>query len=253
MSAYNLGTLKKKLFIYWFNAQAVADTDPLTKEGIVKDAFYSGVEMGMYGAARMRLALFDQRRALETAHASCVKLARETQHKTPPPLPPPHEDEMITEESMIQINVLHWAIKAFGPTAANRQERAARLVEEAIEVAQACELSSYIVERILQRVYQGEPGELAQELGGVMLTTMALAENASLSVEDCAQTEWRRVLDKPLEWWKEKHAAKVAAGTADLAPANPNDALRWICIYCDTVNAQHMNTCVGCLRERFKR
>lgn len=118
-----------------------------------------------------------------------------------------------------QADVLQWAINSFGPIAKNRDERAARLAEEAIEVAQAEGVSLEIVQRIAARVYSRPPGELWQELGGLAITALAFADNVELSFSECAQSEWQRVLSKPRDWWQRKHAEKVAAGTADLSPA----------------------------------
>lgn len=119
-----------------------------------------------------------------------------------------------------QKKVLDWANNSFGSIACNRDERAARLVEEAIEVAQVEGLPLEIVKRITDRVYSRPPGDLANELGGVGITAEALAENAGLDFEQCTQCEWERVLSKSSEWWEKKHAAKVAAGTADLSPVD---------------------------------
>lgn len=116
--------------------------------------------------------------------------------------------------------VMAWALDSFGPIAANRDERAARLVEEAIEVAQAEGLGIEIIRRILDRVYENPPGELFQEIGGLALTLDALAENAGLSVTTEAERELARITSKPRDWWQRKHAAKVAAGTADLTPVD---------------------------------
>lgn len=125
-----------------------------------------------------------------------------------------------------QERVLAWAVENFGPIARNRDERAARLVEEAIEVAQAEGLSLAILKRIADRVYARPAGELWQEIGGLAITLDALAENAGLNVQDEADREWSRVVSLPKDWWQRKHAAKVAAGTADLSPPSA-EAEEW--------------------------
>ncbi len=119
-------------------------------------------------------------------------------------------------EKRTQKNVLDWAVGSFGRCAIDRQERAARLVEEAIEVAQAMGLDQSLIPKIADRVYEGEPGDLWQELGGCQITLQAAAESVEHELDDCADREWRRVLSKPKHWWAKKHAAKVAAGTADI-------------------------------------
>lgn len=115
-----------------------------------------------------------------------------------------------------QQQALKWALDNFGPIAANRDERAARLVEEAIEVAQAERVSLDVIIRIAERVYARPPGELGQEIGGVGLTLDILAENAGHDAESDTQQEFERVRSKPRNRWQRKHREKVAAGTADL-------------------------------------
>jgi hypothetical protein len=113
--------------------------------------------------------------------------------------------------------ILNWAIENFGPVAANRDERAARLAEEAIEIAHAEGVSLEMVAKIADRVYSRPAGELSQEIGGVRVTLEALAENAGLSVEEETAREFQRIIRLPKEWWEQRHAEKVAAGTANLS------------------------------------
>ena len=118
-----------------------------------------------------------------------------------------------------QKRVLDWAVESFGSIAKNRDERGARLAEEAIEVAQTEGVTEDMIAAITRRVYERPPGELWQEIGGVGITLEALAENAGHSLEDDTEREWQRVLSKSKDWWTKKHAAKVAAGTANISPA----------------------------------
>ena len=124
-----------------------------------------------------------------------------------------------SHERRTQKKVLDWAVRSFGNIAKNRDERAARLAEEAIEVAQAEGVPEAIVSKILARVYSRPIGELSREIGGVGITLEALAENAGHDLEADTEREWRRVLSKSKDWWTKKHAAKVAAGTANISPA----------------------------------
>ncbi len=113
--------------------------------------------------------------------------------------------------------VLAWAVANFGDCATERLERAARVAEEGIEIAQAEGLPGEVVGRILERVYSREPGELGQEIGGLALCLEACAENAGLDLESEARREWERISSLPKEWWEKKHAEKVSAGTANLS------------------------------------
>lgn len=116
-----------------------------------------------------------------------------------------------------QERILRWALETFGPCALNRQERAACLIEEAIEVAQAAGLPWDMVGKIAGRVYTRPAGELAIELGQTMITLQAMAELAGLDLDTCADTEWNRCRLVPAEHFRAKHAASVAAGVANIA------------------------------------
>lgn len=119
-----------------------------------------------------------------------------------------------------QADVLAWAIRSFGPIAQNIDERAARVAEEAIEIAQVEGVPLETIKRIADRVYSRPPGERWQEIGGTMIGILSYAEIVGLSMAECARREFDRVLSKPREWWQKKHAEKVAAGTADLSPCS---------------------------------
>jgi NTP pyrophosphatase (non-canonical NTP hydrolase) len=132
--------------------------------------------------------------------------------------------------------VLHWAVDSFGPIALNRDERAARLAEEAMEVAQAEGVPLLTLQRIAERIYSRPVGELGQEVGGLGITLYALAANCGLDLFAEIEREWRRVLSKPRDWWQRKHAEKVAAGTADLSPVGAE------------LKASADRVCLGCGR-----
>lgn len=117
-----------------------------------------------------------------------------------------------------QYQVLGWATESFGAIALNRDERAARLAEEAIEVAQTQGVPLSVIQRIARRVYERPPGEIGREIGGVGITVLSLAANLGRDFANDTRTEWQRVQSKTRDWWQQKHAEKVAAGTADLTP-----------------------------------
>lgn len=127
------------------------------------------------------------------------------------PAPPP-------EALPSQADVLRWAVESFGPIAQNVDERAARVAEEAIEIAQVEGVPLETIKRITDRIYSRPPGERWQEIGGTMIGMLSYAEIVGLSLAECTHREFQRVLSKPRDWWQRKHAEKVAAGTADLSP-----------------------------------
>jgi NTP pyrophosphatase (non-canonical NTP hydrolase) len=144
------------------------------------------------------------------------------------------------ETSAEPARVLQWAVDSFGEIARNRDERAARLAEEAMEVAQAEGVPLETLKRIADRIYSRPMGELGQEVGGLGITLYALAANCGLDLFDEIEREWKRVLSKPRDWWRRKHAEKVAAGTADLSPITPEEP------ECSHVGVQTVCACIKC-------
>lgn len=112
-----------------------------------------------------------------------------------------------------QAETHEWCVAAFGDhDARSIPQRGLRLMEEAIETAQACGCDAAILHRLIDHVYARPVGELAQELGGLGVTLLALAEAAGLSADDAELREIERVKAKPLAHFAARNAAKTAAG-----------------------------------------
>lgn len=92
------------------------------------------------------------------------------------------------------------------------QQRAVRLLEEAIEAYQSAGADVAMAHRLVDYVFGRMPGALSQELGGIGVTLLALAEAAGLDAEVEEVREVRRVMSKPLEHFRERNAAKNEAG-----------------------------------------
>lgn len=110
-----------------------------------------------------------------------------------------------------------WGLRAFGPEHVHSvPQRALRFFEECCELVQACGTDRETAHRLLDFVYNRPKGTVANELGGVGVTTMMLAASAGLSAELCELEEVLRVLSKdPAEFTKrneEKNAAGFDAG-----------------------------------------
>lgn len=71
-------------------------------------------------------------------------------------------------------------------------ERAARFLEEALELAQACGMSIVGAGLLLHYVFHRPPGSIHQEIGGVKLCLGSLAACCSLDEENCGETELKR-------------------------------------------------------------
>lgn len=100
----------------------------------------------------------------------------------------------MTETTKLQERIRDWVTSTFGPGPIDdKRERALRLVEEALELAQAMGLEQGKALALVPYVYGREPGELRQELGGVMLTALAAAECLDLDAGNACELELARV------------------------------------------------------------
>jgi len=109
---------------------------------------------------------------------------------------------------------LRWAVETFGQIATDPIERAARLLEEAVELAQSQGLHHSTAAAIIERVFQRDPGDPLKEIGQVAVTLEALAENIGACVEAEAQREFDRVRAISKEAWQTRQNQKAAIGIA---------------------------------------
>jgi uncharacterized protein YfiM (DUF2279 family) len=114
-------------------------------------------------------------------------------------------------------NVLKWATDTFGAVAMNRNERAARILEEALELAQAEGVTQETADRLVARVYGRPAGEPKGEYQGLCMTVQAYAELTDDPFYEAAAREYVRVVSRPREEWRARHDAKAAAGVANLS------------------------------------
>lgn len=79
-----------------------------------------------------------------------------------------------TEEEAFQDRVRPWVLSCFGEDiAADKIERNDRFIEEALELTQACGYERDRAHALVDYVFDREPGEPSQEVGGVMVTLAA--------------------------------------------------------------------------------
>lgn len=113
-----------------------------------------------------------------------------------------------------QKRVLAWARDCFGPDAINRKERAKRVLEEAIELAQLEGISPGEIQDLTRHVYEKPVGLLDQEIGGISVTLLAYSQLAGISTDLAERVEIERIFALPREHFRERHAAKVRKGLA---------------------------------------
>lgn len=89
----------------------------------------------------------------------------------------------------------NWARGTFGEESARSQRvRAARILEEAIELAQVCGLTTGDVANVTQQVYAKPAGDLRQEIGGLEVCIASLCGLHGISMDECYEKEFARCL-----------------------------------------------------------
>lgn len=107
---------------------------------------------------------------------------------------------------------LLWARECFGGAAMNPQSRGYRLLEEAIELAQALGCERAEAHALVDRTFDRPPGELAQEMAQVQLTLDVLAELTESDLAALAEAELARVKTFPVSYWRDRHREKIGQG-----------------------------------------
>lgn len=93
-----------------------------------------------------------------------------------------------------QVRVTKWMGVCFGSRIATaRRERVFRFLEEALELAQALDLTADDARLVVDYVYGRPVGEAFQEVGGVKVTLAALCWNEKIDMQDAAFTELERI------------------------------------------------------------
>lgn len=104
-----------------------------------------------------------------------------------------------------------WGVRCFGEDHMHdRGVRSLRLAEEAIEAAQACDVTKEKMHQLVDMVYARPHGGLRQELGGVLVTTAVLAfGHLGEPIDDIFFDEIARCLELPPEHFTERNKEKL--------------------------------------------
>lgn len=121
-----------------------------------------------------------------------------------------------------QFRVHDFAKATFGASSLDRKERARRVAEEAIELAQSAGLDWRELETITMHVYQKPPGELGQEIVEAALCLMIMCEVEGLSLDRLAQKEIRRIRRLDPDHFRARQTAKARAGLG-MMPEEPRE------------------------------
>ena len=112
-----------------------------------------------------------------------------------------------------QMMACAWAGASFGEEhCMDTRMRAMRFIEEAIELAQAMGLEKEMIGKLADHIYGKEGGEIYQEIGGVGVTLLVLAQSVGLSADACEMGELRRVIAKGNAHFAERNKEKMDAG-----------------------------------------
>ena len=99
-----------------------------------------------------------------------------------------------------QLTVERWARRVLGDDIFdNTKERALRLVEEALELAQALEVDVGDLHRLVDYVYARPVGDPAQEVAGTMVTLYAVAASAGIDADTAFENEVLRIHTPEIE------------------------------------------------------
>lgn len=111
--------------------------------------------------------------------------------------------------------VFAWVCRCFGKgVSTDSRERVARLLEEAIELAQAEGFPRALAAALLDHVYARPAGDPAQEVGGVGITLLAYCAARGFSAENCEANEFDRIMSLPADHFRARQNAKADAGVA---------------------------------------
>jgi hypothetical protein len=112
-----------------------------------------------------------------------------------------------------QKRMTDWGIRCFGEEHIfDSKVRALRLVEEAVEFAQAVDAPQDQCAKLIEYVYSRPKGNPDQELGGVGVTVLVAASSRRKDFLSLVEAEVKRVESKPTEHFTQRNRAKLEAG-----------------------------------------
>jgi hypothetical protein len=99
-----------------------------------------------------------------------------------------------------QQTIESWARRVLGDAAVqNRVERALRVAEEAVELAQCLGVEAADLHRLVDYVYARHAGTPAQEIAGTLVTLYACAASVGVDAEEALRVELDRIHTPEIE------------------------------------------------------
>jgi NTP pyrophosphatase (non-canonical NTP hydrolase) len=112
-----------------------------------------------------------------------------------------------------QRKLVVWGTSCFGADhMADTKVRALRLLEEAIELAQAVDVAPEKCTELVAYVYSRAKGNPSQELGGIGVTWLVAAAALGWYASDALAAEVERISQKPPSHFAQRNQQKVEAG-----------------------------------------
>lgn len=125
------------------------------------------------------------------------------------------------QQTPFQARVQPWMQACFTPEICrDRHERNHRFLEEALELVQANGCTQSEAHQLVDYVYGRPVGELAQEVGGVMVTLAALCLASDVAMHAAGETELTRIWTK-IDVIRAKQASKPPHSPLPTAPGAP--------------------------------
>jgi hypothetical protein len=121
----------------------------------------------------------------------------------------------------LEKRVEHWVITRIGAEHMHRRERAMRLLEEAIELSQAEDITEDMVNRQTRHVFSRPIGEADQEAAGVAVCLLGWCAATGHTLFDLALREIERIEVKPISEIRGSLARKQDADLVNAEPSPP--------------------------------
>lgn len=137
----------------------------------------------------------------------------------------------------IQERIANWAYETFDYNCVHDlDERIMRFFEEAVELAQSCNLPKEIAHQMIDHIYSLEVGELHQEIGGVVVSLAVLCHAHNESMLGNAETEYNRCIlniEKIRNKQKQKQFISTKIKTPDVKSNTNIDLVsKKVCRHC---------------------
>lgn len=111
-----------------------------------------------------------------------------------------------------QLRIRRWVVTRLGVDAMLPKERALRLLEESLELAQTLGVREVEMRRLVDHVQAKPIGSVRLELGGVLTTAFGCAEALRYNAGNCLNEELDRIEQAPPERFRQRQMENAAAG-----------------------------------------